>query len=117
MKEIFTQIVTEYLPIVLTALCTCIVGAIKSQYTKYINDSTKKNVAATTVKYVEQLYTDLHGNEKLKKAKESMILLLEEKGIRISDIEMIILLESAVKDMNYKSLTDFINEIKSGGGK
>lgn len=115
MKGIITQMITEYLPVILTAIMTGIVGFIKSKYTKLANDNIKKDVAATTVKYVEQIYKDLHGTEKLEKAKESMLALLEEKGVKISEIELITLLESAVKDMNYISLTDFINEVKNGG--
>lgn len=115
MKAIITQMITEYLPVILTAIMTAIVGFVKSKYTKLANDSIKKDVAATTVKYIEQIYKDLHGDEKLEKAKEAMATLLEEKGIKITDIELIMLLESAVKDMNYKSLTDFINEVKNGG--
>lgn len=115
MKEIITQMITEYLPVILATIMTGIVGFIKSKYTKLANDNIKKDVAATTVKYVEQIYKDLHGTEKLEKAKESMLALLEEKGIKISEIELIALLESAVKDMNYTSLTDFINEVKNGG--
>ena len=112
MKEIITQMITEYLPVILTAVMTAIVGFVKSKYTKIANDSIKKDVAATTVKYIEQIYKDVHGTEK---AKETMLALLEEKGIKISDVELVILLESAVKDMNYKSLTDFIDEVKNGG--
>lgn len=115
MKEIITQMITEYLPVFLTAVMTAIVGFVKSKYTKIANDSIKKDVAATTVKYIEQIYKDVHGTEKLEKAKETMLALLEEKGIKISDVELVILLESAVKDMNYKSLTDFIDEVKNGG--
>ena len=113
MKEIITQMITEYLPVILTAVMTAIVGFVKSKYTKIANDSIKKDVA--TVKYIEQIYKDVHGTEKLRKAKETMLTLLEEKSIKISDVELVILLESAVKDMNYKSLTDFIDEVKNGG--
>ena len=112
MKEIITQMITEYLPVILTAVMTAIVGFVKSKYTKIANDSIKKDVA---VKYIEQIYKDVHGTEKLRKAKETMLTLLEEKSIKISDVELVILLESAVKDMNYKSLTDFIDEVKNGG--
>ena len=41
-----------------------------------------------------------------------MKTLLSEKGIKISEIEMVTLLESAVKNMNYSSLTSFVEEIK-----
>ena len=81
MKEIITQMIVDYLPAILTAVLTAIVGFMKSKYTKYVNDDTKRNVAADTVKYVEQIYKDIHGNEKLEKAKATMNALLEEKEI------------------------------------
>lgn len=115
MKDFITQMITDYLPAILTAIATVIVAQIKICYNKYVDNETKKDVASTTVKYVEQIYKDLHGEEKLEKAKESMSELLESKGIKISEIEMIMLLESAVKEMNYADLTDFIEEIKGGG--
>lgn len=34
MKEIITQMITEYLPVILTAVMTAIVGFVKSKYTK-----------------------------------------------------------------------------------
>ena len=67
MKEIITQMITEYLPVILTAVMTAIVGFVKSKYTKIANDSIKKDVASTTVKYIEQIYKDVHGTEKLEK--------------------------------------------------
>ena len=112
MKEIIIQMIAEYLPIIFTAILTAFVGFIKSKYTKYVNDDIKRNVAADTVKYIEQIYKDIHGNDKLEKAKETMKTLLSEKGIKISEIEMVTLLESAVKNMNYSSLTSFVGEIK-----
>lgn len=115
MQDIFTHMITEYLPVILTTIITAITAQLKICYTKYINDKTKKDIAATTVRYIEQIYYDLHGNEKLDKAKESMLALLEDKNIKINEIEMIMLLESAVKEMNYKSLTDFIEDVKNGG--
>ena len=112
MKEIIIQMIAEYLPIIFTAILTAFVGFIKSKYTKYVNDDTKRNVATDTVKYIEQIYKDIHGNDKLEKAKETMKTLLSEKGIKISEIEMVTLLESAVKNMNYSSLTSFVDEVK-----
>ena len=115
MKEIIIQMITEYLPVILTTIFTVIVARVKLLYKEYVNNDTKKNVAETTVKYVEQIYKDLHGAEKLEKAKESMLSLLKDKGIKINEIEMVMLLESAVKDMNYTSLESFIDEVESGG--
>lgn len=115
MKEIFTQMLTEYLPAILTTIITVIAAQLKIRYNKYVDNETKRDVAATTVRYVEQLYKDLHGKEKLNKAKESMLALLEDKGVKINEIELVMLLESAVKEMNYKSLSDFMDEVKNGG--
>ena len=113
MKEIITQMVTEYLPVILTAVLTTIVGFMKAKYDKVANDDTKKNVVADTVKYIEQIYKDIHGKDKLAKAEEKVKELLEEKGIKISDNELVTLIESAVKDMNTSELSNFLEEIKT----
>lgn len=117
MKEIICDMLRDYLPTIFTFIMTVIVASLKSKYTKVANDNIKKDVAATTVKYIEQVFKDIHGEAKLNKAKEHMTALLEEKGINVSTNEIVLLLESAVKDMNRTSLTDFINEIKNGGAK
>ena len=113
MKEIITQMITEYLPVILTAVLTTIVGFMKAKYDKVANDDTKKNVVADTVKYIEQIYKDIHGKDKLEKAEEKVKELLEEKGIKISDNELVTLIESAVKDMNTSELSNFLEEIKN----
>ena len=117
MKNIIFEMLRDYLPTIFTFIMTVLVATLKSKYTKIANDNIKKDVAATTVKYVEQVFKDIHGKDKLDKAVEYMLSLLEEKGITISDNEIVLLLESAVKDMNSTSLTYFINEIKNGGAK
>ena len=75
-------------------------AAIKSIYQKFVNDKTKKSVVETCVKAVEQLYKDIHGEEKLNKAKESILEMLSEKGISISELEMDMLIESCVAEFN-----------------
>ena len=67
---------------------------------KYLNTKIKKDVAKTVVQAVEQVYKDLHGDEKLNKALVSMSEMLAEKGITISDLEMRMLLEAAVGEFN-----------------
>lgn len=67
---------------------------------KYLNDKTKRDVAKTVVQAVEQVYKDLHGDEKLNKALESASEMLEEKGIMVSDLEMRMLIEAAVSEFN-----------------
>lgn len=100
-QEIF---VTYALPVIVAAL-TAFAGFIGTQvkklYEKYINDKTKEAVVRTCVKAAEQLYHDLGGPEKLKKAQEGVRQMLEEKGIPISELEMNLLIESAVAEFNY----------------
>lgn len=67
---------------------------------KYLNDKTKKDVAKTVVQAVEQVYKDLHGEEKLTKALESASEMLEEKGIIVTELEMRMLIEAAVAEFN-----------------
>lgn len=112
MKNIMFQIITEYVPVLLTAVMTILVSFIRAKYNKLADDDTKKSIIADTVRYIEQIYTNIHGNDKLNKAKGKVQELLAEKGIDISDNELTTLIESAVRDMNTDTLTELIKEIK-----
>lgn len=67
---------------------------------KYINDKTKREVAKTVVQGVEQMYKDLHGEEKLNKALEAASEMLTDKGIKVTEFELNMLLEAAVGEFN-----------------
>jgi len=93
----------QVLNILLPALATLIAGwfavlgaKIKTVYTNKINTQTKKEVAEITANYVQQVFYSLNGEEKLQKAMEQASLILTEKGIPVSDIELRTLIESAV---------------------
>ena len=73
---------------------------VKNLYAKYVNDHTKQAVAATVVKGVEQIYKDLHGEEKLNKALEAAAELLMGKGISVTDLELRMLIEAALAEFN-----------------
>lgn len=107
MNEIFQQFMSTYGITILYSIITAVAGyigiAIKNAYERFINDKTKQDVAHTCVKAVEQIYKDLHGEEKLNKCVETMSEMLNEKGIAISYIEIMMLIEAAVKEMNDKS--------------
>lgn len=90
----------ETLGTILTALAGYLGVVIKNLCQKYLNDKTKQDVAKTCVKAVEQIYKDLHGEEKFNKALECISDMLAEKGIAASDIEMKMLIESAVAEFN-----------------
>ena len=84
----------------LTAVLTYVGVVVKNAYTKYVNDKTKKDAVDTVVQAVEQIYKDLHGEEKLNKAIEGVSEMLAEKGIAVSEVELRYLIESSVNAFN-----------------
>lgn len=100
MFEALEPYLMEILSLVITGIVTYIGLQAKSIFEKYINTQIKKDVVESTVKYVEQIYKDVHGAEKLEKAKEKALDWLNEKGITISETELEILIESAVNGFN-----------------
>lgn len=102
--EIFKEFINQYATTILYAVVTAIAGyigiVVKNIYKKYCDNKTKKDVAKTVVGAVEQLYKDLHGQEKYDKAVEAMSEMLAEKGINISEIEIKMLIEAAVGEFN-----------------
>ena len=100
-EEIFGAYVLPAIVSLLAAAAAFVGAQIKRLYEKYVNDKTKQSVVRTCVKAVEQLYHDLGGPEKLEKAKASAVEMLNEKGIPITDLELSMLIESAVSEFNY----------------
>ncbi len=102
--ELFNQFMAQYGMELIGTVLLAVAGAlgliIKNLATKYLNDKTKQAVAKIVVQGVEQVYKDLHGEEKLNQALDMFADLLTEKGIQCSELEMRILLESAVGEFN-----------------
>lgn len=102
--ELFNEFVSVYGTTILYSVLTAIAGylgiVVKNLYQKYVNDKTKKDVVKTCVSAVEQLYKDLHGEEKYGKAVEAAADMLAEKGITITELEIRMLIEAAVSEFN-----------------
>lgn len=100
----FAEFINQYGMEIMYAIITAIAGyigiAIKNLCTKYINDKTKQAVAKTAVQFAEQVYKDLHGDEKLEQALLAAAEMLEEKGITVSALELRVLIEAAVAEFN-----------------
>lgn len=100
----FAEFINTYGMQILYTILTAIAGwigiVIKNLVQKYINDKTKKDVAKSAVKFVEQVYKDLHGDEKLNEALTAASAMLAEKGITITDLELRVLIEAAVAEFN-----------------
>lgn len=82
----------------ITAIASYLGVTLKKLFEKHVNTKIKKDVARTVVKAVEQLYKDLHGEEKYNKAVEALSEMLAEKGIAVGELEIRMLIESAVNE-------------------
>ena len=78
MKEFIATYGSTIIYAVLTALAGFLGMQLKKLYEKYVNDKTKEAVVRTCVKAAEQLYHDLDGPEKLRKAQELGVPVLTE---------------------------------------
>ena len=94
------EILMEYLPKIVEYVLIIIVGLLANKAKKLINTDIKRNIVRDTVKYVEQVFNDVHGGEKLNLAIEKATELLRAKGIKIDESEIVVLIESAVSEMN-----------------
>lgn len=88
--------VTKIVEIALVAIAAWVANKVKT----YLNTKTKKDIAKTVVLAVEQIYQDLHGEEKLAKGLEMFAKMLTDKGIKATNTELQCLLESAVGEFN-----------------
>ena len=102
-NDFLNQLIQILLPILatfLTGLFTYIGNRLKKVYEEKVNNETAKAVVEDTVKFVEQVYTDLNGKEKLEKATQQASEVLQSKGIKITPAEINMLIESAVYGLN-----------------
>ena len=94
------QYLTQIILMFILALAAWIGGQVRSLYRKYVTTEIKQSVRRTVVRFVEQVYIDLHGPEKLAKAMLRASDILKEYGIEISDKELISMIEAAVNEFN-----------------
>lgn len=99
-KDFISEYGTQILFAVLTTIAGYVGIAVKRLYHKYINDRTKKEIVKIAVQAVEQLYKELHGDEKLEKALMYASDMLNTRGIDVSAVELRLLAEAAVGEFN-----------------
>lgn len=127
MKEFWSNVINflnEYG--ILSMVITAVVGAVgtalglffKRLYTNTIGDKIKldtvKEIARVVVKFVEQVYKDIHGEEKMEEALKAFAEMLNNKGITISELEMRVYLESALAEFNEAFNKEINKEISEG---
>ena len=98
--NILNQYINQIILMLILALAAWLGAQVKNLYRKYINNEIKQNVCRTVVRFVEQVYIDLHGPEKLAQAMEKASEILEGYGITISESELIAMIEAAVNEFN-----------------
>lgn len=100
----FEYFINCYGDLILNVILCAIFGAlgafVKKLASKYVDTDLKKAVAKTAAAFVEQVWSDIHGPDKLKKALETAEALLKKKGIKFDADEMAILIEAAVAEFN-----------------
>lgn len=78
----------------------CLGYAMKQLAARSLTDESKRAVACVAVQAVEQVWTTIHGTDKLNKALETAEALLKKKGIDFDADEMEVLIEAAVAELN-----------------
>jgi len=95
-----TQYINQLLLIILLALAAWLGTQAKNLYTKYINTEMKQAVCRTAVRFVEQVYLDIHGPDKLRAAMKKASEMLAGYGISVTDEELVAMIEAAVNEFN-----------------
>ena len=98
--NILNQYINQIILMLILALAAWLGAQAKNLYRKYINNEIKQNVCRTVVRFVEQVYIDLHGPEKLAQAMAKASELLLTYGIVISESELVAMIEAVVNEFN-----------------
>lgn len=88
------------------AVIVALAGIITGKVTGFLNKKgiiqqleNNREIVKIVVSAVEQMYDYLDGDEKLSMAKIEAVKLLNSKGIKMSDEELELIIESVVKEM------------------
>ena len=109
------SILNECLDVILPAIASVVAilfgvlgSKIKQVYTERTQNETVKVVVDNVVKWVQQVYYELEGPEKLQKALTEASIILNEKAITISETELDMMIESAVYGLKQGMTTETV---------
>lgn len=100
MNDFVNVVIVPVIGTIITAVVGYLGIKIKALIEKWTEDKTKRDAAETCVRAVEQLYKDLHGEEKFNVCVDNLTAMLNEKGITITELEIKMLIEAAVQKLN-----------------
>lgn len=116
MAEFVQEAILQILGAVLSLAVTAI-GIYGTQFLRnnvfLQNLAKKKEITSIIVKFVEQAYKEIDGVDKLSKAKEEVLKWANNIGLKITEQELDIMIESAVKDLKLASQSVTTNTIES----
>ena len=100
----FAEIINLYGAEIIGTLLLALAGIFgmiaKNLVSKYLDTDTKRTLAKVVVQFVEQVYKNLHGEDKLNAALTVFAEMLIKKNIDASELEMKVLIEAAVAEFN-----------------
>ena len=107
---------SEIIGMLILSVFGCLGYAAKQICKRFLDDETKRAIAMTAVRFVEQCWKTLHGADKLAKALETAEILLKKKGIDFDAEEMMYIIEAAVAEMNdvFNKTTEQHLPVKAG---
>ena len=100
MNDVWTTVILPVISAAVIGIAGFLGAQLQAAWKRVATDKTKKSVAKTVVLAVEQMYENLHGEEKKQKAIEGIRQMLDAKGIPITELEIEMLLEAAVAEFN-----------------
>lgn len=99
-KEFITNNGSELLLGLITTIFAFLGTAAKNIAKKWANNNEKRKIVKDVVKAVEQMYKNIHGSEKFDKAMATASEILTQKGIIVTELELMTLIEAAVCEFN-----------------
>ena len=117
-KEAISENLLEILIAIGGVVFTFLGTSSKKILKQWADTKEKRAVVKTVVMQTEQVWKKLHGSDKLHKAMETASDILREKGIPITELELIVLIEAAVGEFNdafnKESWENGISEVTDG---
>ena len=110
-KELVVEIVVKCAGIILPIVAAWVAVYLKKLLSRFINTNEKQAIANTVVMAVEQMYKDLHGEEKLTRAMTLAANMMMENGIKVTADELKLLIESAVGQFNEVFKVEAVEDI------
>lgn len=99
-KNFISDYGAEILSTIALGIATYVGYFLKAIVQEFVNNKKIKEIVKTAVAAVEQMYKNLHGQEKFEAALAAATEMLNNKGLIISQIELRLLIEATLAEFN-----------------